>query len=122
MQVIYPFRDARFCARARKMRKFAHLIAFTYKDHPMPPTICRALSDVDFDAFTAAFNRAYSDYFMPVAMTSASFRHLMDRDDLYPDVSVAAMDNGTIIGTGFGIRGQWADRRMGVVPAAAARE
>ncbi|HVO69098.1 MAG TPA: GNAT family N-acetyltransferase [Aggregatilineaceae bacterium] len=84
----------------------------------MPPVVFRPVSKVDFDAFTAAFNRAYSDYFMPISMTPASFRALMTRDDLDLDVSVAALDNGAIVGTGLlGIR----DRRgwiggMGVIP------
>jgi GNAT superfamily N-acetyltransferase len=84
----------------------------------MDTILCRAVSEVDFGAFTAAFNRAYSDYFTPVVMTPASFRHLMDRDDLSLESSVAALDNGAVVGTGLlGIRGKmgWIGG-MGVIP------
>jgi ribosomal-protein-alanine N-acetyltransferase len=84
----------------------------------MAPIVCRAVSEVDFETFTAAFNHAYSDYFTPVAMTAVSFRQLMDRDDLSLDASVAALDNGSIVGTGLlGIRGKtgWIGG-MGVIP------
>ncbi|MBI5960573.1 MAG: GNAT family N-acetyltransferase [Chloroflexi bacterium] len=76
------------------------------------------LSQVDFEAFTAAFNRAYSDYLMPVVMTSASFRALMARDDLDPAASVVALDGDTIVGTGLlGLRAPigWIGG-MGVIP------
>jgi GNAT superfamily N-acetyltransferase len=84
----------------------------------MPPIVCRPVSEVDFDTFTAAFNHAYSDYFIPTVMTPASFQALMIRDDLDPAVSVAALDNGVIVGTGLlGIRGRtgWIGG-MGVIP------
>jgi len=84
----------------------------------MPPIVCQPVSEVDFDTFTAAFNHAYSDYFLPTVMTPASFRALMVRDDLDPDTSVAALDNGIIVGTGLlGIRDRtgWIGG-MGVIP------
>jgi GNAT superfamily N-acetyltransferase len=84
----------------------------------MDSVLCRAVSEVDFAAFTAAFNHAYSDYFTPVVMTAGSFRHLMDRDDLLLESSVAALDNGAIVGTGLlGIRGKmgWIGG-LGVIP------
>jgi ribosomal protein S18 acetylase RimI-like enzyme len=84
----------------------------------MNSILCRAVSEVDFRMFTAAFNRAYSDYFIPVVMTPASFRHLMDIDDLSLESSVAALDNGAVIGTGLlGIRGKkgWIGG-IGVIP------
>ncbi len=82
------------------------------------PILCRAVSEVDFDKFTATFNHAYSDYFTPVVMTAESFLHLMDRDDLSLESSVAALDNGAVVGTGLlGIRGKmgWIGG-MGVIP------
>jgi GNAT superfamily N-acetyltransferase len=78
----------------------------------------RAISDVDFDAFTTAFNRAYSDYFMPIVMTAPAFRALIERDDLDLSQSVAALDGDTIIGTGLlGVRDRlgWIGG-MGVIP------
>jgi ribosomal protein S18 acetylase RimI-like enzyme len=84
----------------------------------MVPIICRPVSEIDFEAFTAAFNHAYSDYFTPVVMSAESFRHLMARDDLSLVASVAALDNGAVVGTGLlGIRGQtgWIGG-MGVIP------
>jgi len=84
----------------------------------MTAIICRAVSAVDFEAFTTAFNLAYSDYFTPVVMTPASFRSLMQRDDLSPDASVTALDGDTIVGTGLlGVRGAtgWIGG-MGVIP------
>lgn len=76
------------------------------------------VSHVNFSAFTAAFNLAYSDYFVPITMTIPSFRALIKRDDLSLDASVAAVDKGKIVGTGLlGIRGQhgWIGG-MGVIP------
>ena len=84
----------------------------------MDSILCRAVSDVNFETFTAAFNRAYSDYFTPIVMTPDSFRHLMDRDDLSLESSVAALDDGAVVGTGLlGIRGKqgWIGG-MGVIP------
>lgn len=78
----------------------------------------RAVSDVDFSAFTSAFNLAYSDYFVPIMMSVPSFRALIDRDDLDLEASVAALDTDTIVGTGLlGIRDQggWIGG-MGVIP------
>jgi GNAT superfamily N-acetyltransferase len=84
----------------------------------MSPIVCHPVSEVDFDTFTAAFNHAYSDYFLPTVMTPASFRALMTRDDLDPAISVAALDHGIIVGTGLlGIRDRsgWIGG-MGVIP------
>jgi GNAT superfamily N-acetyltransferase len=81
--------------------------------------VYHAVSDIDFREFTATFNRAYSDYYVPISMTVSSFRALMTRDDLDMEASVAAIDDkGAIIGTGLlGIRGKqgWIGG-MGVVP------
>jgi len=76
------------------------------------------VTEVDFRAFTAAFNLAYSDYFVPISMTPSSFRSLIERDDLSLSDSVAALDGGQIVGTGLlGIRGElgWIGG-MGVIP------
>ncbi|MBN1201154.1 MAG: GNAT family N-acetyltransferase [Anaerolineae bacterium] len=84
----------------------------------MPPLVYRPVSDVNFEAFTAAFNLAYSDYFMPIAMTAPSFRALIERDDLDLRASVAALDGDEIVGTGLlGIREQvgWIGG-LGVIP------
>ncbi len=84
----------------------------------MASIVCRAVSDVDFSAFTAAFNQAYSDYLTPIMMTVPAFRALIARDNLDLTASVVALDGGEIVGTGLlGIR----DRRgwiggMGVIP------
>jgi len=78
----------------------------------------RPISEVDFAEFTAAFNLAYSDYFVPIKMTQPAFRSLFERDDIAPDASVVAIQNGQIIGTGLlGIRGRagWIGG-MGVIP------
>lgn len=77
-----------------------------------------SVSEVDFADFTAAFNLAYSDYYVPIAMTTSAFGALFDRDDIMPDASVAALDESQIIGTGLlGIRDQrgWIGG-MGVIP------
>ena len=84
----------------------------------MSPVEYRAVTDVDFRAFTAAFNLAYSDYFTPISMTVSSFRSLIERDDLSLEDSVAAINDGRIVGTGLlGIREDrgWIGG-MGVVP------
>jgi GNAT superfamily N-acetyltransferase len=81
---------------------------------------CKAVTDVNFDAFTHAFNLAYSDYLVPISMTPPAFQALIDRDDLILDASVAAVDEaGQIVGTGLlGIRGRlgWIGG-MGVIPS-----
>lgn len=77
-----------------------------------------AISEVDFDAFTTAFNRAYSDYLVPIVMTPPAFRALIERDDLDLNESVAALDGKVIVGTGLlGIRDRfgWIGG-MGVIP------
>ncbi|HML20024.1 MAG TPA: GNAT family N-acetyltransferase [Aggregatilinea sp.] len=84
----------------------------------MSPVDYRAVTDVDFRAFTAAFNLAYSDYFTPISMTVSSFRSLIERDDLSLQDSVAAVEDKRIVGTGLlGIRDNhgWIGG-MGVVP------
>lgn len=78
----------------------------------------RPVSKVDFAAFTRAFNHAYSDYFTPISMTLSAFRALIAREDLSLDASVAAVEDGVIVGTGMlGIRGDtgWIGG-MGVIP------
>ncbi len=63
------------------------------------------VSNVDFDAFTTAFNHAYSDYYVHIFMTSDSFRALMQRDNLSPEASVVALNGDQIVGMGLlGIR------------------
>ena len=78
----------------------------------------KSVSTVNFEMFTAAFNRAYSDYFMPIVMTVRAFRDLVERDDLDLSASVAALEQTDIVGTGLlGIREKtgWIGG-MGVVP------
>lgn len=84
----------------------------------MVAIVCRAVSDVDFGAFTAAFNHAYSDYFTPIMMSVPAFHALIARDDIDLSASVVALEDGTIVGTGLlGIRDQraWIGG-MGVIP------
>jgi GNAT superfamily N-acetyltransferase len=84
----------------------------------MPEWTFKPVTSVDFELFTAAFNRAYSDYFMPIIMTVRAFRSLVERDDLDMSASVAALEGPDIVGTGLlGIRGAmgWIGG-MGVVP------
>ncbi len=76
------------------------------------------VSHIEFETFTAAFNRAYSDYYVPIAMTVPSFRSLIVRDDLDLEASVVALDGDEPVGMGLlGIRGDqgWIGG-MGVVP------
>ena len=76
------------------------------------------VSNVDFDDFTAAFNLAYSDYYVNIFMTSDSFRALMQRDDLVQGSSVAALDGDQIVGMGLlGVRAStgWIGG-LGVIP------
>ena len=78
----------------------------------------RPLSEVDFGEFTEAFNAAYSDYFVPIRMTRPAFRALFERDDIAPDASVVAIEDGKIVGTGLlGVRDRaaWIGG-MGVIP------
>lgn len=80
-------------------------------------TYCPA-AEVDFDAFTATFNRAYSDYYVPISMNPLTFRSLISRDDLSLESSIAALDGDTIVGMGMlGIRESrgWIGG-MGVIP------
>lgn len=78
----------------------------------------RPISEVDFAEFTNAFNLAYSDYYVPIKMTLPAFRDLFDRDDIAPDASVVALQDGRIVGTGLlGVRDRtgWIGG-MGVIP------
>ncbi|HEX3052385.1 MAG TPA: GNAT family N-acetyltransferase [Aggregatilineaceae bacterium] len=79
----------------------------------------RPISKVNFNSFTAAFNLAYSDYFVPISMTSPAFQSLIERDSIDLDCSVAAVENDQIIGTGLlGIRDHYGwIGGMGVVPS-----
>lgn len=84
----------------------------------MPQISYYPVSQVDFDQFTNAFNRAYSDYFTPIVMTPGSFRALIRQDDLDLEASVAALADHEIVGTGMlGLRQAeaWIGG-MGVVP------
>ncbi len=84
----------------------------------MPQVSYYPVSQVDFEQFTNAFNRAYSDYFTPIVMTPGSFRALIRQDDLDLGASVAALAGHEIIGTGLlGLRqdSAWIGG-MGVVP------
>lgn len=84
----------------------------------MTPITYRPVSEVDFETFTAAFNRAYRDYYVHIFMTSDSFRALMQRDDLDPDASVVALNADQIVGTGLlGLRAHsgWIGG-LGVIP------
>jgi ribosomal protein S18 acetylase RimI-like enzyme len=84
----------------------------------MPPIEFYPVSQVDFEAFTAAFNRAYADYYTPIIMTAGSFRTLIRYDDVDLDASVAAIEGEQIVGTGLlGLRNRaaWIGG-MGVVP------
>ena len=76
------------------------------------------VEEVDFGAFTDAFNLAYSDYYVPITMSKPAFRALFERDDIAPDASVVALEEGRIVGTGLlGIRDRagWIGG-MGVIP------
>ncbi len=84
----------------------------------MPSIEFYPVSQVDFEAFTAAFNRAYADYYSPIVMTAGSFRTLIRYDDVDLDASVAAVEGEQIVGTGLlGLRGHaaWIGG-MGVIP------
>lgn len=77
-----------------------------------------SVDDVDFGAFTGAFNLAYSDYYVPITMSKPAFRALFDRDGIAPDASVVAIEDGRIVGSGLlGIRDRagWIGG-MGVIP------
>lgn len=77
-----------------------------------------SVDEVDFGAFTDAFNLAYSDYYVPITMSRPAFRALFDRDDIAPDASVVALEDGRIVGSGLlGIRDRagWIGG-MGVIP------
>ncbi len=84
----------------------------------MPSIEFYPVSQVDFEAFTAAFNRAYADYYSPIVMTAGSFRTLIRYDDVDLDASVAAVEGEQIVGTGLlGLRSRTAwIGGMGVIP------
>lgn len=77
-----------------------------------------SVDEVDFGAFTDAFNLAYSDYYVPITMSKSTFQALFERDDIALDGSVVALEDGQIVGTGLlGVRGRtgWIGG-MGVIP------
>jgi len=68
--------------------------------------------------FVAALNRAYADYYVPIHLHESSFEELVQREDIKLESSIAAHDNGAIVGLGMlGVRGArgWIGG-MGVVP------
>lgn len=84
----------------------------------MAPVVYCPAAEVDFEAFTAAFNLAYSDYFVPISMNPLTFRSLIARDDLSLESSIAALDGDAIVGMGMlGVREShgWIGG-MGVIP------
>src|SRR5262245_60168048 len=68
--------------------------------------------------FIAALNAAYQDYYVPIHLNNWSFEELVEREDIRLESSVAALNNGQVVGLGMlGVRGArgWVGG-MGVVP------
>ncbi|HOA22642.1 MAG TPA: GNAT family N-acetyltransferase [Aggregatilineales bacterium] len=79
----------------------------------------RPVAAVGQSSFINALNAAYADYFVPIYLTTQSFRDLVERESVRLDASQAALSGDEVVGTGLlGVR----DLRgwiggLGVVPA-----
>lgn len=83
------------------------------------PITLHPVSDVDRRQYVLALNRAYSDYFVSILLTEASFLDMVRRESVRLDVSQAAVDAGDIVGMGMlGVREDrgWIGG-MGVIPS-----
>jgi ribosomal protein S18 acetylase RimI-like enzyme len=68
--------------------------------------------------FLTAFNRAYSDYFVPLHFDPPAFDLILERESIRIEASAAALQGDQIVGIGMlGVRGQraWIGG-MGVIP------
>lgn len=86
---------------------------------PEQPITLHPVSDLERREIIRALNRAYADYYVPIQLTEASFRDLVQRESVLLDVSQAAIDEGEVVGIGMlGMRGDrgWIGG-MGVIPA-----
>jgi ribosomal protein S18 acetylase RimI-like enzyme len=61
----------------------------------------RSLEGVSFDAMTAAFNDAFSDYDIPARYTTEYLTNLVTRRGYRPDLAVGAFDDGRLVGFVF---------------------
>jgi ribosomal protein S18 acetylase RimI-like enzyme len=61
----------------------------------------RSLEGVGFDAMTAAFNDAFSDYDIPAQYTTEYLTNLVTRRGYRPDLAVGAFDSGRLVGFVF---------------------
>ena len=79
----------------------------------------RPLSAADFDAIHAAFNEAFSDYFVPLTLTREQLAEMLRRRGWAPERSVAAFENERMVAfTLNGIDGDRAyDTGTGVIPS-----
>ncbi len=79
----------------------------------------RTLTSSDFDAVHAAFGEAFSDYVVKMTPTREQLYEMFTRRGWFPEVSVAAMDDGAMVAfTVNCIDGTLAyDSGTGVVPA-----
>jgi len=61
----------------------------------------RSLEGVSFNAMTAAFNDAFSDYDIPARYTTEYLTNLVTRRGYRPDLAVGAFDDGRLVGFVF---------------------
>ena len=83
------------------------------------PATIRPVDELDRQEFVRAVNLAYSDYFVPIALSVRSFDDLAARESVNLSASGAALVDGKIVGMGLlGVReGHAWIGGMGVVPA-----
>jgi ribosomal protein S18 acetylase RimI-like enzyme len=80
--------------------------------------VIQPASEVPPDAFTHALNLAYTDYYVPISLTPASFERLVERESVDLSASAAALEGHRIVGVGMlGVRGDrgWIGG-LGVIP------
>jgi len=65
----------------------------------------RPVAAVGQSSFINALNAAYADYFVPIYLTTQSFRDLVERESVRLDASQAALSGDEVVGTGLlGVR------------------
>ena len=83
----------------------------------------RTLRDDDFEAVFTAFNRAFSDYIVPLTLQREQLREMMVRRGYRPEASAAAFDGESIVA--FVLNGLDRDRAYntgtGVIPGSRRR-
>ena len=88
----------------------------------MPTFEYKTLDYVSMDTITEAFNKAFSDYFIPFRLTTDQMASKFHHEGVDPDISVGAFVDGALVGFIYHAKGHYKGRYSfynagtGVVP------